>query len=221
MRIDNPSVLGSLSFLGGTNTISATSVSLTGSLTGTFEGSFSSEVTNNISGAFDSVSASLASDISLNRSSIDSINSATSSFALQNSISGAFEAVSASIASDIVTNYLRNTTDTLDGDLTVTGTGSFDHIDAQSFYTVSVIGSNTNAVNNTSYVLTASVTLTLPASPSVGNRVLVSNQSGTTTPVIGRNGNLISGLAEDLTIDVDNLSIELLYTGATKGWIIL
>ena len=62
MRIDNPSISGSLSFIGGTNSISATSVSLTGSLSGTFEGAFSSTATANISGAFDSVSASLASE---------------------------------------------------------------------------------------------------------------------------------------------------------------
>ena len=105
MRIDNPSISGSLSFLQGTNTISGTSVSLTGSLSGTFEGAFSGDSLTNISGAFDSVSASLASDISGNAASINSLNSASSS-------------------------YLLNTTDTLDGDLTVTG-----KITAQEFHT--------------------------------------------------------------------------------------
>jgi len=105
MRIDNPSISGSLSFIGGTNSISPTSVSLTGSLSGTFEGSFSSTAVTSISGAFDSVSQSLAADISLNRSSINSLNSAS-------------------------TSYLLNTTDTLDGDLTVTG-----KITAQEFHT--------------------------------------------------------------------------------------
>jgi hypothetical protein len=105
MRIDNPSISGSLSFIGGTNSISATSVSLTGSLSGTFEGQFSGDSLSNISGAFNSVSESLASDISLNAASINSLNSASSS-------------------------YLLNTTDTLDGDLTVTG-----KITAQEFHT--------------------------------------------------------------------------------------
>lgn len=91
MRIDNPSISGSLSFIGGTNSISATSVSLTGSLTGTFEGSFSSEATSNISGAFNEASAALAQNIE---------------------------------------TRLLNTTDTLDGDLTVTG-----KITAQEFHT--------------------------------------------------------------------------------------
>jgi len=45
--------------------------------------------------------------------------------------------------------------------------------------------------------------------------------SGTTTPVVARNGSLIAGLAEDLTVDVDNFGAELIYTGATKGWVII
>jgi hypothetical protein len=70
------------------------------------------------------------------------------------------------------------------------------------------------------YVLTANLTLTLPATPSVGDRVALSNMSGTTTPTVARNGNLIAGLAEDLTIDVLNLSVEFIYSGASQGWII-
>ena len=85
---------------------------------------------------------------------------------------------------------------------------------------VSVISANTNAVVGTDYVLTSSVTLTLPASPVVGDRIKVSNMSGTTTPVVARNGNNIAGLAEDLIIDVDNIGFQLIYSGATKGWIL-
>lgn len=54
----------------------------------------------------------------------------SSSAQIASDISGSITSVSASIASDLVTNYLRNTTDTLDGDLTVTGT-----ITAQEFHT--------------------------------------------------------------------------------------
>lgn len=92
---------------------------------------------------------------------------------------------------------------------------------ADAKYTVSVIGTSTTGVKDFAYVLTADLTLTLPATPSSGDKIAISNMSGTTTPVVARNGSLIAGLAEDLTIDVDNLGIELLYTGATKGWIIL
>ena len=87
-------------------------------------------------------------------------------------------------------------------------------------YTISEISTNTTAQVNFLYVLTANLTLTLPATPSVGNRVALSNMSGTTTPTVARNGNLIAGLAEDLTIDVLNLSVEFIYSGASQGWII-
>lgn len=84
---------------------------------------------------------------------------------------------------------------------------------------VAVIGTNTAAARNTLYVLTASLTLTLPASPAVGDTVKVSNLSGTTTCVVARNGSNIQGLAEDLTIDSLNAAITLVYADATRGWV--
>lgn len=84
---------------------------------------------------------------------------------------------------------------------------------------VQVIGTNTAAVKNCLYVLTASLTLTLPASPAVGDMVKVSNLSGTTTAVVARNGSNIQGLAEDLTIDSINAAITLVYADATRGWV--
>ena len=89
-----------------------------------------------------------------------------------------------------------------------------------STFTVSVISTNTAAVKNYIYVLTASLTLTLPASPSVGDTLKVSNQSGVLTCVIARNSLNIMGLAQDLTIDKLNIGMELVYTGATYGWVI-
>ena len=67
------------------------------------------------------------------------------------------------------------------------------------------------------FVDTATQTLTLPASPSVGDnvRILVGNFTDT---VVARNGSNIMGLAEDLTIDVAYLGITLVYADATNGW---
>jgi hypothetical protein len=75
-----------------------------------------------------SLDATFATDADLNlvSSSVDSLNAATASYALEANISGAFTSVSASFASE----RLKNTTDTLDGDLTVTG-----KITAQEFHT--------------------------------------------------------------------------------------
>lgn len=86
--------------------------------------------------------------------------------------------------------------------------------------TISVIGANTSAERYTTYVLTASLTLTLPASPAVGDWVLVINRSGTTTPVIARNGKNIMGLAEDMTLDNTNATLRLVFVDATNGWVL-
>ena len=86
---------------------------------------------------------------------------------------------------------------------------------------VQVIGTNTTAVASRIYVLTASLTLTLPASPSAGNTVAVSNMSGVLTAVIGRNSQPIMALAEDLTVDLDGAGFTLIYADATRGWVLL
>jgi len=85
---------------------------------------------------------------------------------------------------------------------------------------VQVIGSGTTAVASRVYVLTGSLTLTLPSSPTAGNWVSVSNRSGTTTAIIGRNGQNIMGLAEDMTIDNSTASFTLTFADATRGWVL-
>jgi hypothetical protein len=84
----------------------------------------------------------------------------------------------------------------------------------------SVIGSNTSAIAGTTYILTASLTLTLPSSPTAGDTIGVVNSSGTTTPVVARNGQNIMSLAEDLTINSINISFTLTYADSTRGWVI-
>jgi hypothetical protein len=86
---------------------------------------------------------------------------------------------------------------------------------------VQVIGTNTTAVASRIYVLTASLTLTLPASPSAGNWVGVSNMSGAITATIGRNSQPIMALAENLTVDLDGAGFTLVYADATRGWVLL
>ena len=86
--------------------------------------------------------------------------------------------------------------------------------------TQSVINTSTAAVAGTYYTLTASLTLTLPASPTAGDFVAFSNISGTTTAVIARNGNNIMASATDLTLDSAQARGLLVYTGATNGWML-
>lgn len=86
---------------------------------------------------------------------------------------------------------------------------------------VQVIGTDTTAVSSRIYVLTASLILTLPASPSAGNWVTVSNMSGAVTATIARNSQPIMALAEDLTVDLDGAGFTLVYSDATRGWVLL
>lgn len=86
---------------------------------------------------------------------------------------------------------------------------------------VNVINSSTTATANNLYVLTANLTLTLPASPSAGDSIKISNRSGVATCIIGRGGSNIMGAASDLTLDTASASFELIYSDATNGWVII
>ena len=105
-----------------------------------------------------------------------------------------------------------------DNDLTIpTSAAVKDYVDVG----VSVISTDTTAVSGNLYVFTANLTLTLPLSPSVGNYVKFSNRSGVATCVIARNGENIMGVASDLTIDKLDTGLELIYTGAAQGWVLI
>lgn len=84
--------------------------------------------------------------------------------------------------------------------------------------TTAVTSSNITATVNTHvYVDTASRTITLPASPSIGQRVLITVGNFTDT-VVGRNGSNIMSSASNLTMDAAYLSIQFIYTNSTVGW---
>ena len=73
------------------------------------------------------------------------------------------------------------------------------------------------------YIDTSSgaVTVNLPASPAVGNKVRLIDLAGTfdtNNLTIGRNSENIMGLAEDLTISTENAAIGLVYSGSSQGW---
>jgi hypothetical protein len=78
----------------------------------------------------------------------------------------------------------------------------------------------TSQVDNT-YVMTASLILTLPPTPTAGDEVGAINRSGTTTCVIARNGSNIMGLAENMIVDKLNAPLTLRYIDATQGWILV
>ena len=76
----------------------------------------------------------------------------------------------------------------------------------------------TATVNTHVYVSAATQTITLPASPAIGQRVLITVGNFTDT-VVGRNGSNIMSSATDFTMDAAYLSIQFIYTDATQGWV--
>ena len=75
----------------------------------------------------------------------------------------------------------------------------------------------TATVNTHVYVDTAGQTITLPASPAIGQRVLITVGNFTNT-VVGRNGSNIMSSGTDMTLDKEYLSIQFIYTNSTVGW---
>lgn len=68
-------------------------------------------------------------------------------------------------------------------------------------------------------------TITLPANSGllVGDLVQifdVTGSFGSNNVTVARNSSLIQSASEDLTLDVSNVALTLIYTGATYGWVI-
>ena len=66
------------------------------------------------------------------------------------------------------------------------------------------------------------LTLTLPASPSIGDEVTFVDYAGTfdtNNLTIGRNSSKIHGATEDLTVAVERAANTLVFTDSTQGWL--
>jgi hypothetical protein len=69
----------------------------------------------------------------------------------------------------------------------------------------------------------AAVTITLPASPSIGDQVKIIDSHGTAATnniTIGRNGESIQRSASDLTISTNGAGIALVYYDNSNGWLL-
>jgi hypothetical protein len=101
---------------------------------------------------------------------------------------------------------------------TVTG------LDGVAYVAITTTGVSTTLVNR-EYVTAvgvgttvANITITLPASPTVGHEVGVAIGGTFTDTIIARNGSRIMGLDEDMTLDRAYISVQLVYVDTTVGW---
>lgn len=83
-----------------------------------------------------------------------------------------------------------------------------------------VTGTTQTAVAGNQYVLTnaAASTLTLPASPSAGDVVWVTVGNSRTDNVVARNSQNIMGLAENMTLNNQYVSVQLRFVNSSLGW---
>ena len=132
-------------------------------------------------------------------------------------------AITASIANDVVgADELNVSGNGTSGQVLASdGDGTFSWADAGGSYTPNIVSGATTASKDNLYIFTASATLTLPATPSGGDSIKVSNLSGTTTCVLARNGSNIMADASDMTLDNQYASFELIYGDATRGWVVV
>lgn len=86
------------------------------------------------------------------------------------------------------------------------------------------ISANTTAVAGRYYFInttSGAVTLTLPASATMGDTVRVidgANSFDTNNLTIARNGHVIMGDAANMTVDTEGASFDLVYYNSTHGW---
>ena len=76
-------------------------------------------------------------------------------------------------------------------------------------------------INTSGGGLGTAVTVTLPASPAVGNEVTFidsGNAFGSNNLTINRNGQPILGTAANLTVSTNGAAFTLVYVNATRGW---
>lgn len=101
--------------------------------------------------------------------------------------------------------------------------GVFNNIGAVTWDTTAKTSGFTAVSGNGYFVNTtsASITVTLPSSPSAGDIVGIkdyANTADTNKIVIGRNGSNIQGTADDFDIVNEGGSVLLVYVDGTQGW---
>ena len=90
----------------------------------------------------------------------------------------------------------------------------------------SVVTGATTMVSGRGYFVnttSSAFTMTLPASPSIGDNVSIIDYAGTfdsNTCTIGRNSEKIQGAAADMTVTTERAAFTLVYVDSTHGWLL-
>ena len=77
-------------------------------------------------------------------------------------------------------------------------------------------------VNTSATGINTAVTITLPASPAVGDEVTIidsGNFAASNNITIGRNSSNINGSAGDLVINTNSAAFTLVYANTARGWV--
>ncbi len=90
-------------------------------------------------------------------------------------------------------------------------------------WTAVSVSSNITISKNINYMVDTSAarTLTLPASPSLGDEIHIFDVTGTAATnkiTVNSNSNKINGSVQNLDIDANNAAVVLIYIGSTYGW---
>lgn len=96
-------------------------------------------------------------------------------------------------------------------------------LDSKKNEAIYEIAANNTLLADSRYFVntTATRTLTLPTSPSVGAEIWIidqSNQAETYNITVNNGGSLINGVSDTLVIDSNGAVAILIYTGSTLGW---
>ena len=93
------------------------------------------------------------------------------------------------------------------------------------YYTSAATTGNTLAAYNnyTTDTTSAAYSVTLPATPTVGDHIRVMDAAGTWATnnlTVGRNSEKIAGAAADLICNLNFSAVNLIYSGSTVGWVV-
>ena len=108
---------------------------------------------------------------------------------------------------------------------TLIDNGLFQNIGSVTWDTTAKTSGFTGVSGNGYFVNTTSgaITVTLPSSPSAGDVIGIkdyANTADTNNITIGRNGSNINGDASNYIMNVEGLSVILVYVDGTKGWLL-